>query len=96
MTNSLCEVIISEYNYDKIKVELDRLNIPINIHSHNFGSDQSIIVYDGYDFYFENFERHFRRKSDLDITIVKRGDKKAPGLFKSGSLDDKKYKHIRF
>lgn len=96
MPNKLCKVIISEYNYDKIKRALNKLDIPIKIDSHNFGLKRNVIVYDGSKFRFENFVGQFNRKTDLNTDIiVKRGSDEAPGLFKLGTLEDNRYKDIR-
>lgn len=92
MRNESQTIVISKYNCDHLKNELQEICISIDIQEHKFGKNKSIIVYNGYEFFFERFMNSISNNTNIDPDIVfKKGDNCSPGMYKLGSLDNKNY-----
>lgn len=97
MGNKSQTIVISKYNCSYIKSELQKTNVSINIKKHKFDANKSIIIYEGYEFFFKRFIDSINEDTDIDPdTVFKKGDKSAPGMYKLGSLNNKNYKSLFF
>lgn len=86
------QIIISKYNSSKLEKEINNMNMLTDIKVHNFGNNERIVVYNGFEFLYDQFLREFS-KTELNEDIVKKkGSSDAPGMFKLGSLENKNYK----
>lgn len=95
MQNESQTIVISKYNCNYIKNEIQKTNISIDIQEHKFGKNKGIIIYDGYEFFFERFINSISNNTNIDPDMVfKKGDKCAPGMYKLGSLDNRNYKSL--
>lgn len=77
---------------DNIIESLSKIDMEFELEVRDLALEDDYIVYTGAAFFYERFEEKLDGIDDIpNEMLIKKGSNEAPGMYKLGSLEDKKY-----